>query len=227
MRIKRSFTWPKCGLILFAVGLFFILVWNAESPSEMLERVLTLLSQMVVVSAVSIFAFYVVLRLRPYFSPSISTIEEFKNKLMTLGIAQEGDFRGCTEDEIQLLMDNQRVQRLPALYYELLRSMGKSAGHFEHDISFFFYDLFGKKEVALASAKNLGWDLPDDAFVFSVYDNRVFLYFRTIEGDDPPVYIFCNEDNSKPGKSVQHLSQQLFRYTQEYSQYFRSESSEV
>jgi SMI1-KNR4 cell-wall len=54
-----------------------------------------------------------------------------------------------------------------------------------------------EEAVALLNYNNEDFILPTDAFVFSMHQGYEFKYFKTSEGDDPPVYQYV-EGNGHP-----------------------------
>lgn len=103
---------------------------------------------------------------------------------------------GCTDNEIEKIMNAQNVSFLPESYKQVLKLMGKSG----LDRAIFCDSLYND----LLSMKQYGKELfdyvdnvalPDDAFVFAMHHGYILWYFPTsIRLENPPVYGYKEED---------------------------------
>jgi hypothetical protein len=118
-----------------------------------------------------------------------SFIVGIKRRLLEWGLADPPEVRGCTADEISLLEQANGV-RFPNIYRDYLAEMGRSAGELFRGSDAFYDKLMHlrgwAKEMIDESAS--GFELPGDAVVFLMHQGYVLFFFRTSEGDDPPVY---------------------------------------
>lgn len=96
---------------------------------------------------------------------------------------------GCTSAEIAALQKRLRA-RLPGAYAEFLSIAGKSTGDFLLGTHIAFDKLdFLQGNIVRVMAES-GAKLPDGGFCFASNPSYVFLWFRTDQGDDPPVSLF-------------------------------------
>ena len=125
---------------------------------------------------------------------SRSFIRYLKNRWLSCSACQP-PLVGCTDEEIEALRIAQGVERLPALYVEFMRQMGRADGglgtFFEADFSYAAVVKLKSPEIgyALAILRSLGQE--EGSFVF-LSDNANFLYtFNTSDPyDDPVIYNF-------------------------------------
>ncbi len=112
-------------------------------------------------------------------------------------IANCDEILGCSEEEIKELEAFFNTH-LPSEYRNFLLTMGHSAGKFFVGTDIFYPSLFHLKLWAkdLLMENNVSFQLPDDAFVFSMHQGYTFLYFNLSEGEDPPVYMYLEGDES-------------------------------
>ena len=121
--------------------------------------------------------------------------DEVVNVLVRKQIAQPQEIVGCTDEEISEL-EQQVGLTLPTAYRDFLRTMGHRAGGFMVGTDFFYDDLRGLRDALVESLAQMRVDfhVPSDLFVFSSHQGYIFHFFRTTEGDDPPVYGFSEAD---------------------------------
>lgn len=120
-----------------------------------------------------------------------------KESMIEYGIAAGDEIVGCTEREIAQL-EEKLATHFPPAYRAFLLSMGKGAGRLFMGTDIFFghiSELRNALNEAVAEARD-GLLLPADAVVFMSHQGIVFMFFRTSEGDDPPVYRYCQGDGS-------------------------------
>jgi hypothetical protein len=128
--------------------------------------------------------------------------------------------RACTEHEIQVL-EQENGCILPKAYKEFLAWKGHGAGPFMRHLNCFYPALIQLQGVAadLLLADICKEVLPGDAFVFYMQPEQHFTFFRTSEGDDPPVYAHRRYWRRSPFRKIYHhfsdfLSVQLGLYDQ-------------
>jgi hypothetical protein len=137
------------------------------------------------------------------------SIKAYVNKLMEIDGIQLDDFEGCTEKDIQDLMESQNISRLPKIYVEFLRHLGKKTGkNFLIGEDILCPHLEGIREGFdwLLEKYKIDWEIPENIFVFWTHQDYQFYYFHVDEGDDPTVYIITYAMKS-PEKVFDHLSQ--------------------
>lgn len=116
------------------------------------------------------------------------------------GIFNTSLWEPCTEDEMRAL-ETQLGIKFPGAYREFLLTMGRNAGTFLNGSDYTCEELFQLQRLArsILSADALNNALPNDAFVFLAHQGYQFAFFRTSEGDNPPVY-FYTEDYPEEGQ---------------------------
>ena len=81
--------------------------------------------------------------------------------------------------------------KLPQTYKEFLLLMGKDAGKYMLGTSAFYGDIFELQEWGFELYRENGVEnIPADAFTFWMHQGYQAVFFRTSEGDDPPVYYY-------------------------------------
>jgi len=108
---------------------------------------------------------------------------------------------------------------LPKVYVEFLNLMGGGAGSFMEGSSAFYDELLSLQEWVeeLIDENNLT-PLPEDAVAFWMHQGYQAAFFRTSEGDDPPVYFFSEGYKmnqfllDEPSLTKFFLKQLLFSY---------------
>jgi hypothetical protein len=85
---------------------------------------------------------------------------------------------------------------LPAAYREFLLWMGHSGGAFLQGSNCFYNDLESLQSDAkgLLEADRFSGELPGAAFVFFYAQGYQFNFFHLCEGDDPPVFLYYEEN---------------------------------
>ena len=103
----------------------------------------------------------------------------------------------CTEREVTDLEEKLGLQ-VPDAYKEFLLWMGHGAGNFLRGTDC-FYDSLPLNEAAceLLTEDNVTLQLPEDAFVFYMHQDYQFMFLRTSEGPNPPVYFYAEESRDK------------------------------
>lgn len=115
-----------------------------------------------------------------------------------LVISKTNNFLGCTNDEITFL-EKEIGYSFPLAYREFLQLMGKKAGDFLQGSDCFYQHLLLLQKWALELLKEncFSGKLPEDAFVFFMQQGYQFSFFRFSEGDNPPIYYYCEGDNKR------------------------------
>ncbi|MFP4007852.1 MAG: SMI1/KNR4 family protein [Spirulinaceae cyanobacterium] len=128
-----------------------------------------------------------------------SRFEELRKVFQGKRKTFQGKIISCEESQIYSLEQRCNIS-LPKAYKEFLLWGGLSAGGFLRD-SNFLYDSFSQflemREIAeeLLIEDDFIDLLPEDAFVFDMHQGYIFLFFRTVDGDDPPVYGYKQGDS--------------------------------
>ncbi len=95
------------------------------------------------------------------------------NRLIDLNFIDPDSLHGCTDEEIQTLMKEQHVKRLPQVYADFLKTMGKNyTGAKDPDGVKVYESLLEMR--AKISKYFPEFPVPDGAFVYALYDNTVF-----------------------------------------------------
>lgn len=124
----------------------------------------------------------------------IPELKQKINQLDTYVISKPKEFEGCSQLEIDSLMQAQSVTFLPETYRHFMSEMGKYAKElFTRDSAYTCKYSGENKDVAIEilTENNSSLQLPSDAFVFITYEVVGFAYFHTRpENDNPPVYSY-------------------------------------
>jgi hypothetical protein len=118
-------------------------------------------------------------------------IQNLRDKLIALEVAEPHEIIGCTEAELETLMASQGIHFLPELYQEFLLMMGKQAGLLHQGTDARYKYLLNIKEAALEllQENDNPFELPADAFVFQMHQGYEFFYFLTGDkSQNPPIY---------------------------------------
>jgi len=124
-----------------------------------------------------------------------SIIAKSVNLLIESGMVDKRDFIGCSEDEIDEI-ERQFSIKLPLIYREYLNTMGRSSGSFLQGTDFSFPVILGLRESAedLIKECDAKITLSKTDFVFVFHQGYQFLYFNSKDSDDPPIYLFVDEE---------------------------------
>lgn len=131
-------------------------------------------------------------------------LDQVKTTLETLKtINLSGRFHPCTMEEVRNLEQKVRL-KLPLAYKEFLLWSGHGLGNFEIGSDFYYDELVEMQEIApeilkanpVVNRPEFPQKLPDDAFVFWMHQGYQFTFFRTSEGDNPPVHYY-NDPTAK------------------------------
>jgi hypothetical protein len=112
-------------------------------------------------------------------------------RLNELGVVSPENLIGCSPAEIERIKETCK-SHLPSSYLEFLTIMGRGAGRYFRGTDMYFPVIIKLQEWAIEIvAENPNkFQLPNDAFVFSMHQGYQFMYFRTNGGDDPKVYYY-------------------------------------
>jgi hypothetical protein len=130
--------------------------------------------------------------------------------------AQYGsELAGCSDKEMELLLQTQGVSCLPETYSAFMRLMGKNGinavlryegkGDFEH--------LKTAQAILTSRLREEDKQYPEDIFVFCIEDSRDFCFFRTYEcPHDPPVFSYQSDWYTHEILKAADSITQFFRY---------------
>lgn len=130
----------------------------------------------------------------------------------------------CLSEEIALF-EQAAQDKLPAAYTEFLAWMGHGAGGFMRHLDCFSPSLIHFQQAArdLLAKDTSPAVLPDDAFVFFFQPGQSFAFFRTSEGDNPPVCAHRRDWRRDPFRRVYpHFSDFLAVQIALYAEYVHS-----
>lgn len=104
-------------------------------------------------------------------------------------ICLPAEVNGASPHEVSLLERSANL-KFPLQYKEFLVGVGNGAGEFFVGTDIFLRSLDGLQDAAvyLLEENNEDFQLPKDAFVFSMHQGYEFKYFKGSEGNDPPIY---------------------------------------
>jgi hypothetical protein len=119
-------------------------------------------------------------------------IDNMVKKMLEEGIADRDNLIGCSEEEIKDIEQRFHL-KLPGLYKDFLRVMGRKAGNLFYGENMFYPEVLKFQENAKFMMMNDDLtapliELPPTAFVFGHHQGEQFLFFLTSESDDPSVY---------------------------------------
>ena len=140
--------------------------------------------------------------------PEPAVLAREKNRLQALDMIPSRDLLPCTEQEVSAL-EQLLGYRLPLAYREMLSWIGHGAGQLMQDLDCFYEQLFGLQQRArqMLSEHDCRLPLPEDAFVFFLYQDSCFSFIRASEGEDPPVYAYDSTWRRMPFQKVyRHFS---------------------
>jgi SMI1/KNR4 family protein SUKH-1 len=144
-------------------------------------------------------------------------IERVKERLQLLPHSSSSDIEGCTDDEVEGLVQYANSS-LPAAYQCFLEMMGHRAGHLFTGSLALLADkchlrLRHEAERILIRAK-CSYSLPSNVFVILMHQGYQFLFIPLDQGDDPPVYLVSDRD-PYPKLLSDHFTSYLEKYVTE------------
>jgi SMI1 / KNR4 family (SUKH-1) len=122
-------------------------------------------------------------------------LEKVKARVDELHVLYPDKLVPCTAEEVERL-EHKIGRSLPEAYREFLLWMGHWTGGLWRGTNWLYEDLDAIQEdaVELMQRDAFPVTLPPDAFVFLMHAHYQFAFFRTSEGDDPPVYMYVETD---------------------------------
>lgn len=116
-------------------------------------------------------------------------LSQIVDALSVRGVAGPSSVQGCTESQIAEIASD---RTLPLRYREFLATMGRGAGKFFVGTDIFYPSIIGLTQDAreLVSEDSSDMQFPADAIAFAMHQGYEVLFFRTTEGDDPPIYYY-------------------------------------
>jgi hypothetical protein len=117
-------------------------------------------------------------------------IDKIAREIVGGGLSSEREISGCTDAEIRNLEKHFDL-KLPEIYRDFLRKMGRGAGLFLRGTDAFYNSLFGNREAmeVVLELDDCPFSISKEAFVFSNHQGYVFHFFDTSDGSvDPRVY---------------------------------------
>jgi hypothetical protein len=148
-------------------------------------------------------------------------VDTVVERLTQSGLANEDSLHGCSEEEIRQL---ERIFQLslPTAYQHFLRRMGRSAGEFLVGTDFLddrLPELRGAAERLLERSAT-DFRLSADHFVFAMHQGYQFLFFDSRASDDPPVFLYL-EDEPAPEQVSDSFSSWLLSAMEDEVEGFR------
>ncbi len=124
-----------------------------------------------------------------------TTVQKAREILIASGMARPQEIRGCTESEIRAHEESLGT-RFPKVYYDFLEKMGRSAGKLFLGSDAFYPTIVNLRcwAIEILQESSNGVQLPNDAVVFLMHQGYVLFFFRTSDGEDPPVYRIIEGD---------------------------------
>lgn len=121
----------------------------------------------------------------------------------------------ATDEQIQTLMINHKLDYLPLAYIEFLKSMGNGTSDFLRGESCFFDELFHLQEWGkeILEEDNSLIKLKESHFIFWMSQGIMFALFDLTEGDNPPIYFYKEMSKQTSFKKIaDSLTEFLSRY---------------
>ncbi len=117
-----------------------------------------------------------------------STIEEIRGS----GISMNP----TTPEELEKIQEIAGEKQIPKAYTEFYKHMGNGVA-FLRGHSCFHNEIFNLRSWAeeLLNENNFQTKLTENDFVFWMSQGYMFCFFKLDEGDDPPIYYYCEGKN--------------------------------
>lgn len=124
---------------------------------------------------------------------------EIRQRLLALPSGREQALEGARDEEI-VELENYAGGRLPAVYKQFLKQLGRSAGEMlrgsEYAVSQRFHLRLKEHAEELLRRSGASFVLPRTAFVFLMSQGYQFAFFHLDQGDDPSVYYYLEGDSA-------------------------------
>jgi hypothetical protein len=128
----------------------------------------------------------------------MSDIELVLDHLINDVLATTQPPQGCSDQEIEEIMTDQKVDRLPRAYTYFLKRIGRGAGELLTGTDAFYPRLIGVKDAAIELLTEDGApiQLPPDSLVIGMHQGYQFFWLPTVTQDDPKVLMFQEGDRT-------------------------------
>ncbi len=125
------------------------------------------------------------------------TVESAAMQLIAEGVASQDSVKGCSEAEIAEIEKMCGI-KLPAIYRQFLKRMGKEAGSFLDGTNYLYSTLPSLRRQAETLLKecNTHLSLDKNDFIFAVHQDYQFLFFNVQTSDDPAVFLYLEFEKS-------------------------------
>lgn len=149
----------------------------------------------------------------------IIAISDFLDGIKSVGFVKVWKFEGCSDKEIEEIMNSQGVTRLPHLYVQFMKLLGKKDAELFVGQDILYDEALELKHYLHEELEHhkTTWRLPDDAFVFWTGQGYSYLYFQVNDSDDPPVYQYLS-GNEHSSLVCDTFSQWLFEVYREHKE---------
>jgi hypothetical protein len=140
----------------------------------------------------------------------MNSIKEILDHLVDEVLNPGESIQGCSDSEIEEIMADQHVSRLPPTYITFLKRIGRGAGELLVGTDAFFPRIIGLKAAAIGlfAEDSAPVQLNPDAFVIAMHQGYQVFWFRTVTEDDPMVIMF-QEGDEGPLRSWESFSAYL------------------
>ena len=130
----------------------------------------------------------------------MGAVDRVLGRLINENLVPQECLEGCSEDEIQEVMADQGVARLPAEYVSYLKRIGKGAGPYLRGTDTFYPRIItiGIRSAAsdLFRENDTEIQLTPDSFVFAMHQGYQVFWFPTVMDDDPKVMMYQEGDKA-------------------------------
>ena len=121
-------------------------------------------------------------------------LSDLKAKFQEYGLRDVSKITSCSERDISSLEERFSI-KLPKAYREFLLWMGRDGGLFlQKQYRYEVLPIINAGVYEILARKQSGFFLPRDAFVIGIELSESFYFFRCSEGENPPIYIFMDEE---------------------------------
>ena len=118
-------------------------------------------------------------------------------RLIISGLCKPQEIKGCTKADIDRLEAGLTV-KLPEAYVEIMLSIGRQAGTFLDDVTFFYPASIGLTDKSRKLLLESDVTLPDNIYVFTErYFEQIGFFYLDSGKADPPIYQWTDESPKK------------------------------